>query len=154
VTLDPQVFVRADELRGDDAEDRELLLGMAVDAREYLDGHTWCERVDELRFGDGVGGIVAAFLARIVPARAGVDDWLWVVVGDIPPMYLVTDEIETPNQALEAYIEWRREWVTAVREERPLDGLPPANAPPTRANADALASRLDYIENEIIAEWE
>jgi hypothetical protein len=139
---------------GEDDEDRELLRQMAADARTYLEGHSWCERVTDLRFGDGIGGVVAVFLAQIVPARDDVDESLWVVVGDIPPLYLVTDDVATPKEALESYVALRRDWVEAVRERRSLDGLAPVNAPPTPANVDALASRLDFIETEIIPEWE
>jgi hypothetical protein len=151
--LNPYAFAPAEQLAGEDQEDRDLLREMAAEARTYLEGQPWCRRIAELRFGDGIGGVLAVFLAKVVPTRVGVDEWLWVVVGDIPPLYLVTDDIGTPREALEAYVEWRRAWVAAVRERRPLDDLPAVDAPPTRANADDLDGRLDYIERKIIPEW-
>jgi hypothetical protein len=37
-----------------------------------------------------VGGVVSTFLFRI-DAEPNIDEWLWVVVGDLPSCYLVTD---------------------------------------------------------------
>jgi hypothetical protein len=137
---------------GDDPADTKLLRGMADDARKYLEGHRWCARVTDLEFGDGVGGIVAVFLATIVAAQPGVDERLWVIVGDVPPLYLVTNELPTPRRALESYVAWRREWVDAVTGGGSMEGLPPVNAAPTAANADALSVRLDLIE-KMLEEW-
>lgn len=44
------------------------------------------------------------FLARIIPTRRSIDEYVWIVVGDIPPAYLVTDDYPSPKQALEGYI--------------------------------------------------
>ncbi len=74
-----------------------------------------------------------------------------MVVGDIPPLYLVLDDLPDSPAALQAYVNWRRDWVAAVRDGGSLEGMPPVDVPPTRANADALSRRLDYIEREIIA---
>jgi hypothetical protein len=137
----------------DDPSDTRLLRAMADDARAFLEGHPWCERVEHLEYGDGVGGIVAVFLATIVPARPNVAERLWVIVGDVPPLYLVTDELPTPRSALASYIGWRRAWVDAVRHGDPVDDLPPVDVPATDASLDRLASRLDFIEN-MLGEWE
>jgi hypothetical protein len=135
-----------------DPADTKLVRGMADEARAFLEGHSWCESVDDLQLGDNVGGIVGVFLATITPARAEVDDRLWVIVGDIPPLYLVTDELPTPRAALESYVEWRREWIDAVHDRRAVDDLPPVDLAPTDANAERLAVRLDYIET-MVQEW-
>ena len=140
----------ADDLAGEDEEDTRLLRELAGDARTYLEGHDWCERVEELWFGGGVGGIVAVFLARHDPPRPDVDAWLWVVVGDVPPLYLVTDDQPRPRDVLQSYVEWRHDWVEAVRAGEPTDDLPPVNVPETREWADQLASRLEFIEREVI----
>ena len=151
MTCEPDELTPEDAIAEDDAEDTRLLREMAKQARRYLESQNWCERVTELRFGDGVGGIAAVFFARLIPAQPGADAEVWVVVGDIPPLYLVLDDLPDPTAALQAYVDWRRDWVAAVRCGGSLEELPPVDAPPTRANADDLARRLDYIEREIIA---
>lgn len=99
--------MRLDQMAGRDAEDDRLLKLMASQAQTYLRSFPWCKQIREAYFGDGYGGIVAVFLFRIEPARSGVDEWLWVIFGDIPPAYLVIDTAKTPSQALESYIEER-----------------------------------------------
>src|SRR5262245_45603207 len=107
-------------MRGESEEETALLDGMRADAERFLGSSAWCGGVDESYFGLGVGGIVAIFLFRIRPAQAGVDEWLWVVTGDLPPAYLVTDQAPNPACALKTYIGLMREWVEAARSGRPV----------------------------------
>ena len=72
---------------------------------------------------------------NIHPLRRDVDELLWVVVGDIPPAYLVTDDAPDPVAALQAYIREMRRWIEAVRLGRPIADLIPVNALPTAVNA-------------------
>jgi hypothetical protein len=75
-------------LTGDDEADSGLLAGMARQAAEYLMSFDWCVSIMDTYFGDGIGGVVAVFLFRILPARPHIDEWIWVVVGDLPSAYL------------------------------------------------------------------
>src|ERR1700683_3971074 len=86
-----------EHIYGEDAEDTKALRAMALDAERYILSFPWCKSVDTRYFGAGVGGVVAVFLFGILPARAGVDTWLWVVVGDLPSAYLVTDDCNIPS---------------------------------------------------------
>src|ERR1700731_2936765 len=97
--------VPVDQMVGGDDEDTKLLQVMKSGAENYLRCFPWCKNIREIYFGDGYGGIVAVFLFRIEPSRRDVDQWLWVVFGDVPPAYLVVDARKTPSQALEGYIE-------------------------------------------------
>jgi hypothetical protein len=47
------------EVKGEDAEDTRLLLGMADTARRYISSFSWCGEILDVRFGGGVGGIFA-----------------------------------------------------------------------------------------------
>ena len=147
-------LLSVDSLKGDSDEDTELLRGMANDARSFLTQFDWCKAIVEFYFGIGTGGIVAVFLARILGAEEDVDEWLWVVIGDLPPAYLVTDTVPSPAAALRAYIEQMREWVTAARLGRPVQEIIPVNVPPTPENANSLNSRLDFIERELLPSFE
>lgn len=137
---------------GDDAEDERLLKEADKEATSYLDGFDWCDGVLETRLGLGIGGIFAVFLCHIAPAAPEVDEWLWVVVGDLPPLYMPTDDCPNPAAALDAYIGAMSEWVSAVREGRPLDDVPPVAAAPTMEHAAMLESRLNYLDEEILQE--
>ena len=131
---------------GDDVEDTQLLKRMVYDAEAFLGSFSWCKRIEQSYFGCGIGGICAVFLFEIEPAREDVDRQLWVIVGDIPPAYLVTDDLATPEAALRVYIAEMRLWVNAVRQAKSIADVIPVNAPPTAESADDLDRRLSTIE--------
>lgn len=145
--------VPVSHMAGEDAEDTELLKGLLAEAESYLASFDWCERLEEAYFGLGVGGIVAVFLFRVRPARPDVDDWLWVIVGDLPPAYLVTDSAPNAACALEGYLGLMQEWVEAVRTGRPLEDLIPVNVPPTVEWATELKGRLEFLRDNVLSKY-
>jgi len=79
---------------------------------------------------------VCVFLFALMPAGRDVDCLLWVIVGDLPPAYLVTDEASGPVEALRVYVPEMSKWVAAMirafrrrdpRERRadPVEGRAP-----------------------------
>ena len=138
---------------GDDDEDTKLLRGMAEEARRYLSSFEWCRSIRQFYFGDGIGGVIGIFFAHIEPARADVDEWLWVIVGDIPPAYLVTDDCCTPKQAAEGYIREMRRWVASAKLGRTSSDIIPVNVPANPEWAAELEKRLDALEFEILPKW-
>ena len=93
-------IVPVSQMIGEDEEETERLLQMESRARAFLSRFEWCASIRELYFGAGIGGIFAVFLAHITPSRPGIDEYLWVVVGDLPSAYLVMDAPPTPRDAL------------------------------------------------------
>lgn len=121
-------------------------------ALNYIRSFSWSGDVLALFRGVHVPGILGIFLVRLHPAAAGVDEWLWLVVGDVPPAYLVADGNSTPADALEGYIREMRRWVHAARSGAPVDDLIPVNAPPTPDFADMLDRRLESLARAIETE--
>ena len=76
---------------------------------------------------------------------------LWVITGDLPPAYLVTDDAPDWQGALAAYAGEMRKWVAAVRDGSSTADLIPVNVTPTAEHAAMLERRLDFIERELIA---
>ena len=136
-------------MRGENEQETRGLACMHDEAHGFLSSFSWCRRIEESFFGFGYAGIVAVFLFKVTPATAGVDDWLWVIVGDLPPAYLVTEGNPTPDLAVDAYISEMSKWVQAAKEGRPVKDLIPVNVPPTQENAEALERRLGALR-EII----
>src|ERR1700738_1135963 len=91
-----------DSMEGEDAEDTKLLKEMATKARQFVSSHEWCERVDGLYLAYGVGGVIAVFLTQITPRSDDVDEWFWVIVGDVPSAYITADGNPTAADALDA----------------------------------------------------
>lgn len=144
-----KVVPLADAIREATDEASELK-ALAQRAREYVTSFQWCAGVREMYSGIAVPGVIGVFLMRIKPRGTGVDDELWVVVGDIPPAYLVTDEASTPAKALMLYANLMQDWVDAVNEDRPVADLIPVNAEPTKNMAAMLDSRLRFLVERVV----
>lgn len=148
--VDRAELTPARDLVGEDERDTELLRGLAVRARSYLEGFDWTKSVDELWFADGIGGVVAVFLADITPARATVDPTLLVVVGDLRSLYLGVEEAPTAVEALALYTDLADDWVKAAMEGEPLDGHLPVGMPATKEHIEMLRSRVVMLRQSII----
>lgn len=116
------------------------------EARRYLLSFNWCSGIVDAYLGDEAAPHFGIFLFLIHPASPNVDRWLWVVVGDLPPAYLVCDDASTPRKAVQAYISEMSRWVAAVKCGDPIENFIPVNAEPTASNADLLANRLGLLK--------
>ena len=112
--------------------------------------YDWCRGIRELFFGAGIGDVFAVFLARIFPSRPAVDEYLWIVVGDIPSAYLAIDDCPTPKTALDGYIWEMRKWIQLAKQGKSSSDVIPVNVPATPEWADLLESRLNALEQRII----
>jgi hypothetical protein len=148
--IDLTTVTPADQLCGETPSATEELKTMLNDARAFLQSFDWCCQIKQSFFGFGIPGVAAVFLFEIRPVKEEIDNWLWVIVGDVPSAYLVTDEARNPAQALQVYISEMRLWVTAVKEDRSTSDLIPVNAPPTIEYAEMLHSRLAFLETGVL----
>jgi hypothetical protein len=139
-----------DSIEGEDAADTKLLKEMAIEARDFICANEWCKQIDRQYLAYGVGGVVAVFLVQITPASEDVDAYLWTVVGDLPPAYLVVEDNPTAADALDAYCSEMESWVEAVQNGESVDELIPVNVPPTREYAEQLSGRLGYLRSVIL----
>lgn len=122
-------------------------------AKRFLLKHPWCLGITESRIGIFVPKIISIFLFRIEKTEEVEDDWLWVVVGDVPPGYLVTDHAPNPAWALHGYLELLKEWTEAVRTGVSVEGLYPVNVPPTMEWVEELESRIHFLKEEILERY-
>ena len=152
--IDYKKLVRTTDLVGENEKDTMLLKSMFLEASKFLKSFRWCEEIEESYFGLGVGGVVAVFLFKIIPSQKSVDEWLWVIVGDLPSAYIVIDDAPNAACALDSYIEEMSRWVKAVELSSPIDDLMPVNAPPTLEYANQLESRLGFLRKEILSGYE
>jgi hypothetical protein len=129
-------------------DDEEIAL--AQKATSYLTAFRWCGDVRESFLAFDIGYPLGVFLFRIEPRLIGVDDTLWVVVGDGPPAFLVCDDAPDWYSALRCYVREMQRWVDAVRSGSGLDGIIPVNVPPTLEHAELLSSRLGFIQDHLI----
>lgn len=121
------------------------LHGLEAEAANFIRSFAWSGQLLEMYEGFHEPDILGVFLVRLKPAQPQVDEWLWVVVGDLPAAYLVTDNAVTVDEAIEGYVEEMQRWVDAVRAGNSVDDLIPVNTPPTPEFADMLQWRLDVL---------
>lgn len=142
-------LIPAEQLRGEDAGETEQLREMLREARRYLSEHEWYHGSVAEYLGFGVGGVVAVFLFQLAdPINS--DDYLWVVQGDLPSAYFVTENAPTPAAALEVYCQLMEDWIEAVLAGVGLNEAFPVEAAPTTDNAKALKSRVSFIRRKLV----
>lgn len=118
----------------------------------FLSQFHWAKVKGLPRVGESLPGIVGVFLVELQPSEKDIDQYIWVVVGDVPPAYISSQYAQSPKEALLCYIAEMRAWVEAVRQGKGTDELIPVNGEPTEENAAALSSRLTFLENSVLAE--
>ncbi len=127
------------------------LLELLDEAEVFLKSLPWCRSVTNIRLGLAHPGIFGVCLAEIENSASPRDSKVWVIVGDLPPAYLVIDDAEDSRQALERYVEEMSMWVERVQSGGNLGDVIPVNVPPTREAAAALSSRLDFLRRRFLA---
>jgi len=133
--------------------DVESIKKLHADARAFIEYYNWCGPITEEYVGLVYPGIVGVFLFRFVPMRQGVDEWTWVITGDLPPAYITCEDSPNPATALDSYIGAMQEWVDAAGQGEPTDHLIPVNVPSTKENAASLKKRLDFLDERILSRY-
>jgi hypothetical protein len=149
-TIPAKGIIPLEQLFEEQEEGAEILCDMAEEAQSYLESFEWCTSIEEGYFGDGIPDTVAIFLFRIEPSRPNIDKWLWVIVGDLPPAYLLTRISKTPSQALEGYIDEMSKWVALAKEGKFSDKVISVDAPSTPENAEDLEERLTLLARNVV----
>ena len=148
--IDYSKLTEIEAMPGEDDDETQERRALYAKARSFIGSFKWCAGIKKAYFGLGAANIVAIFLFELIPVRESVDSLLWIVVGDIPPAYIVTDDAPNPERALAAYISLMREWIRAAKLGKSVKNLIPVDAPPTAENANDLERRLEFLEEEIL----
>ncbi|TPM38144.1 hypothetical protein [Mesorhizobium sp. B2-3-4] len=119
-------------------------------ARRYLESHNWVSAIKGEYLGYRLDGVIYVFLFEFLPAEPDVPSWTWVIIGDVPSAYISCHHAKTPYVALDGYIGAMEEWVEAAREGNSVEDIIPVNVPATPAYAEMLASRLKFIDEQIL----
>jgi hypothetical protein len=131
-------------------EERVLLAKLTDDAWRFVGGWRWDPPASELVLAFAVAPILGLFLMRFAPGGRPEDAERWVVVGDLPAMHFETDEARTPAMALELCCAIAEDWANGVLAGRDLSGSYPFPIGPTRANAERLLDRVEFIRENLI----
>lgn len=148
--MKPEHYMLESDVKGDSGRDTMLLRQMTVDARLFLQSHSWCPPLDELWLTYGIGGVVGVFLAKLsVPIDGDVIS-LWIVVGDLPSAYLTMKYDAEPKEVLLNYCDLMEEWIEAVKKGENPSNVYPVHTEPTVHMANDLCSRIEYLRQEVV----
>lgn len=79
-------------------------------AREYLVYQSWCKNILEEFFACKIGEDFHIFLFEVESPKEDADRFVWVVCGNVPPLYLTTDCCPTPKDVAETYCDLAEQW--------------------------------------------
>jgi hypothetical protein len=139
------------ERAGSKDADAAAIAQLHQEARDFLVHFEWCEALLEEHVGFIYPGIVGVFLFKIRPSREGVDEWVWIIVGDLPPAYITCEESPNPATALDSYVGAMLEWLSAVDRGESIDELIPVDVPATKENVERLRARLKFLDDNILS---
>jgi len=132
------------------SEETGSLYAFYQEAISFIKNKKWCKDIEDGLVGLFAEGILAVFKFILIPVTKDIDKELWVIVGNIPPAYLVVDNAPDAISALKVYVEEMNLWVEAVQKNKETDKLIPVNVKATKENAIDLKNRLDFITNRVI----
>jgi hypothetical protein len=142
-------LILPEDICEDDPAERKLLRQRAYEARTFMTRFRWCRSIRKLWFAGGFSH-VSVFLCELDNNANAADGQLWVVVGDLPPAYLVVDDSPNVKAALLSYVYEMRQWVDAAKKGSAVHEFFPVNVDATPENARLLEARLDFIEKEYV----
>ena len=132
-------------------EEIQAILCLYYDAKNYIEDFDWCVSTKKCWYDKdfGVYEKIGIFLFEIEPLNGNVGDFIWVIVGDLPSVYL-DKSITTGQEALERYCELMEEWADNVKNEKSLEECYPVPSDPTIENAELLNSRIAFVRRELL----
>ena len=135
-------------------ESKEFLLESYDEAKSYLEGFSWLDGIKETYVGMCFDGILCVFLfdcELTIEKEIEDDNYVWVIVGDLPPSYITSEDAPNPACALDGYVGAMYEWVKAAESGDSVSDLIPVNVEATPENSALLKSRLEFIDQEILS---
>lgn len=120
------------------------------EAENYLLGFKWCQEIKNSFLYTNLGEVLCIFLFEITNTQSSEDNFLWVMVGDFPPMYLDVYGAKTTKQVVEDYINLAQDWIDRVKQGNPVNDCYPFNAAPTLELAELLEKKIWFMKNELL----
>ncbi len=129
----------------------EEVMALHQEATAYLESFSWCNGINRSHLYTNLGSVFCIFLLDIDNSASTKDNLLWVVVGDIPPMYLDTFGPRTTVEVVEDYVRLAEDWIGQVKIDGSLDKCYPFKANPTVQMAELLEGKISFMKNTLVA---
>jgi hypothetical protein len=120
------------------------------EATLYINSFYWCLEIKKTSLYTNLGRVLCIFLFDIINTSSEGDNLLWIIVGDLPSMYLDVYGPTTTVQVLEDYVTLAEDWITQIKTGGSVEDCYPFNASPTVEMAELLETRVNQIKNNLI----
>ncbi|OKS85355.1 hypothetical protein [Mucilaginibacter polytrichastri] len=120
------------------------------EAEQYLDSFIWCKAIKKSYLYTNIGKVFCIFLFEIENISSPKDCFLWVVVGDIPTIYLDTFGPKTTVEVLEDYVNLSQDWINHIKNGQSVNDCYPFNAKPTVELAELLEKKISFMRATLI----
>lgn len=111
---------------------------LSNEATSYLLSHKWCKNIEKQWLAANWENLLVIFFFKIIPNSNTADDYVWIVVGDLPPAYIDIESAKNVKEVVHTYIEIMNDWVQCVFKGGKIEDFYPINVPPTREFAEML----------------
>jgi hypothetical protein len=129
-------------------------MNASEEAIEYLSGFKWCREIYSHEIYFDMGDILSIFLFEIDNSQSKEDNKIWIIVGDLPSMYLDTYGASSTKEVLMNYVELSSAWINAILKNQSIEDCFPFEAESTKENAFLLESRIEFIRDSILVNIE
>ena len=129
----------------------EEVMALHQEAVAYLKSFRWCKEINRSHLYTNLGTVFCIFLFDLDNSASTKDNLLWVVVGDIPPMYLDTFGPRTTVEVVEDYVRLAEDWIGQVKIGESLDRCYPFKANATVQMAKLLERKISFMKNTLVA---
>jgi len=116
----------------------------------YLLSFRWCAKIRDSFIYTNLGDVFCIFLFEIDNTASADDSFLWVIVGDIPSMYLDIHGPKSTNAVVRRYIDLAEDWIATVKNGLPVDNCFPFNAEPDLELAELLEKKILFMKATLI----
>jgi hypothetical protein len=123
-------------------------------AEAYLKGFKWCDEIKNCSLYTNIGRVFCIFLFEIENSASREDNFLWVIVGDIPSMYLDTFGPKTTKEVVEEFVGLAEDWIDSIKAGVGVDECYPFNTEPTLELAELLEKKVSFMKSTLMDNME
>jgi hypothetical protein len=128
---------------------------LSIEAQRYLMSFQWCKKIINGWLAKDWGYMLCIFYFEIEPAKnSEADNFVWIVVGDIPSAYIDIESAKDELEVLKVYTFLMNEWIRNVKQGKSVEDCFPIGVSPTIKHADMLSRRIAIIESDFITQLE
>lgn len=133
-----------------DLEFYEEVLTLHKKAENYLHSFYWCEEIKECFVYANIGRVFSIYVFEITNTASVKDDFLWIIAGDIPSIYLNVLVDDTTVSVTENYIDLAQDWINQIKNGQSVAECYPFNAQPTIELAELLQKKISFMRDTVI----